>query len=103
MARRHLIQSALAAWRDAEQRLELEAGVEADALRREVDRHRAEFQRLSAQQVPERMDELKEADYRRATLAATRLVYKAAGVPGIVNTEVSLTAASSSSSVVRTR
>jgi hypothetical protein len=66
MARRQAIEAALTSWRDAERRLDLAADGEADALGREVDHYRDEFQRLSAAHMVEWIAKLREAEGRRA-------------------------------------
>jgi hypothetical protein len=55
MTRRQGIEAALAAWRDAERRLTGHVG-DPDAVRREIARHRDEFQRRCAQEVIVPMD-----------------------------------------------
>jgi hypothetical protein len=49
MSRRAAIQAALSAWRYADWRLAKASDGDRDALAREVERHRAEFQRLSSE------------------------------------------------------
>lgn len=67
MARREAIEAALAAWRDAERRLGRSVDGRRDALKLDVDRHRDEFQRLSAQHMVEWIGKLREAEGRRAS------------------------------------
>lgn len=64
--RRQDIEAALAAWRAAERRL-THADGDRDAIQADVERHRNEFQRLSAEHMLDRMDALKEAEGRRST------------------------------------
>ena len=66
MNRRQAIEAALAGWRDAERRL---AGANGDtqAVQAEIERHRTEFQRLSAEHMVERIDALQDAERRRST------------------------------------
>jgi hypothetical protein len=66
MARREAIETILAAWRDAERRLDRATDGEADALRMEVNSHRDEFQVLSAEHMVEWIDKLHEAEDRRS-------------------------------------
>lgn len=78
MARREAIESALAAWRDAERRLAQATDGEADHLAREVARHRDEFQRLSAQHMVEWIGKLHEAEGRRANATPSTLPFHVA-------------------------
>jgi alkanesulfonate monooxygenase SsuD/methylene tetrahydromethanopterin reductase-like flavin-dependent oxidoreductase (luciferase family) len=55
MTRRQGIEAALAAWRDAERRLTGRVG-DPDQVRREIAKHRREFQRRCAQEVVVPMD-----------------------------------------------
>lgn len=66
MGRRQAIETALAAWRDTERRQSGAVDGEREALTREVDLHRAEFQRLSAAHMTEWIGKLQEAESRRA-------------------------------------
>jgi len=66
MSRRQAIEEALAAWRDAQHRLDAGPDGDRDALAAEVERHRGRFQRLSAEHMIDRLDALKEAESRRA-------------------------------------
>ncbi len=66
MTQREAIEAALAAWRDAQRRLDRAVDGEADALAEAVKVHRDEFQRLSAEHMVEWMDKLYEAEGRRA-------------------------------------
>lgn len=66
VTQREAIESALAAWRDAERALAQAIDGEADALAGAVKVHRDEFQRLSAEHMVEWMDKLHEAEDRRA-------------------------------------
>jgi hypothetical protein len=64
--RRQAVEAALAAWRDAERRLAAGADGHTDAIKAEIERHKREFQRLSAEHMLERLDELSAAERRRA-------------------------------------
>lgn len=66
MARREAIEAALAAWRKAERRQARAVDGERAAYTREVEIHRAEFQRLSAEHMIEWIAKLQEAESRRA-------------------------------------
>ncbi|HYI21285.1 MAG TPA: hypothetical protein VEX62_01485 [Candidatus Limnocylindrales bacterium] len=59
------IEEALAAWRDAQRRLDVSTDGELDALKAEVEEHRQRFQHLSAEYMMERIDALKETEARR--------------------------------------
>ncbi len=75
MARREAIETALAAWRDADRRLANAVDGEVDALREEAERHRDEFQRLSAQHMVEWIGKLHEAEARRAHATPSTLPF----------------------------
>ncbi len=75
MARRQAIEAAPDASRDAERRLVGAVDGEAEALAREVARHRDEFQRLSAEHMVEWMDELREAESRRSHATPSTLAF----------------------------
>ena len=64
--RQQAIEAALAGWRAAERKV---AGANGDteAVQAEIERHRGEFQRLSAEHMIERIDALKDAEHRRAS------------------------------------
>lgn len=66
MARREAIEAALAAWRDAERRQAKATNGDMAALNAAVERHRSEFQRLSAEHMVEWIAKLQEAEGRRA-------------------------------------
>lgn len=66
MTRRVAIEASLAAWRDAERRLANVADSDRDATAREVERHRTEFQQLSADHMVDRIGKLQEAESRRS-------------------------------------
>ena len=66
MAQREEIEAALAAWREAERRQSQAVDGDRERLTAEVERHRADFQRLSADHMLERIEKLKEAEERRA-------------------------------------
>ena len=55
MPKTHAIESALAAWRDAERRLSGAGDGETQILIREVQHRRAEYQRLAAEQAEDRL------------------------------------------------
>jgi hypothetical protein len=66
MSRREAVEAALAEWRAAE-RLQAKASAgKREALTREVEQHRDDFQRLSAAHMVEWIDKLQEAESRRA-------------------------------------
>jgi hypothetical protein len=64
--RRKAVEAALAAWRDAERKLAAGADGHTDAIKAEIERHKAEFQRLSAEHMIDRLDALSKAERRRA-------------------------------------
>jgi hypothetical protein len=64
--RRQAIETALAAWREAERKLAARADGDTDAIRAEIERRREEFRQLSAQHMIERLDALADAERRRA-------------------------------------
>ena len=66
MARRQAVEAALASWREAERHQAAATDGAAEALARDVDHHRDEFQRLSAEHMVEWMAKLHEAEDRRA-------------------------------------
>jgi rubrerythrin len=66
MAKREAIEAALAAWREAERRQSQAVDGDRERLTAAVERHRDEFQRLSAEHMLEQIDMLKEAESRRA-------------------------------------
>jgi hypothetical protein len=66
MTRREAIETSLASWRDAERRLTDAVDGDREATAREVERHRTEFQHLSADHMVDRIDKLKEAESRRS-------------------------------------
>ena len=78
MARREAIETALAAWRDADRRLARATDGEVDVLRQEAERHRDEFQRLSAQHMVEWIEKLHEAEARRANATPSTLPFHVA-------------------------
>jgi hypothetical protein len=66
VTRREAIETALAAWREAERR-HAEAGAgERGVLQQQVERHRSTFQQLSADHMVEQIGKLREAESRRA-------------------------------------
>jgi hypothetical protein len=66
MTQRQAIEAALTAWRDAERRLTDVPEGKREAIAREVESHRVEFQQLSADHMVERISSLKEAESRRS-------------------------------------
>jgi hypothetical protein len=66
MSRRQAIETALAAWREAERRLASAVDGDRERLAHEVAIHRGAFQQLSADHMVERIDSLSEAEGRRA-------------------------------------
>ena len=66
MTRREAIETALAEWREAERRLAHADEIDREATAREVERHRNEFQQLSANDMMNQIGKLKEAESRRS-------------------------------------
>ena len=66
MSQRDAVQSALSEWRAAERQRANAIGEDQEALTREVERHRDNFQRLSAAHMIESIGKLQEAEGRRA-------------------------------------
>jgi acetoin utilization deacetylase AcuC-like enzyme len=66
MSRREAVEAALAEWRAAERLQAIAAPGDRAAQTREVEQHRADFQRLSAAHMAEWIDKLQEAETRRA-------------------------------------
>jgi len=64
--RRQAIEAALAGWRAAERKL-VGANGDTEAVQAEIERHRADFQRLSAEHMVDRIDALMDAEHRRAS------------------------------------
>ena len=58
MTRREAIETSLAAWRDAERRLTSAVDGDREAIALEVERHRTEFQQLSADHMVDRIGKL---------------------------------------------
>lgn len=75
LTRREAIETALAAWRDAERRLASAIDGERETLTRQVERHRADFQQLSADHMVERIGSLREAESRRAHATPSTLPF----------------------------
>lgn len=75
MSRREAIEAALAAWRDAERRLAVAVDGDRAAIERQVDRHRSDFQQLSADHMIERIGSLREAENRRANARPSTLPF----------------------------
>jgi hypothetical protein len=72
------LEAALEAWRSAARRLEHGRG-DTDELQRDVDDARREFQRVSAEDVTERINALKDAEERRqASTPSTDPYHRAA-------------------------
>ena len=75
MSRREAIEAALAAWRDAERRLADAVDGDRAGIQRQVDRHRSDFQQLSADHMVERIGSLREAEKRRANATPSTLPF----------------------------
>lgn len=75
MSRREAIEAALAAWRDAERRLAGAVHGDRAGIERQVDRHRSDFQQLSADHMVERIGSLREAEHRRANATPSTLPF----------------------------
>jgi hypothetical protein len=75
LARRQAIEAALHAWRDAERRLITTTDGERAAMQAEVDRHRNEFQLLSAEHMVEWIAKLREAEARRSLAVPSTLPF----------------------------
>jgi rubrerythrin len=75
MTRREAIESSLAAWRDAERRLSKAVNGDREDIAREVERHRSEFQQLSAEHMVDQLDKLKEAESRRSHATPSTLPF----------------------------
>ena len=75
MSRREEIEAALAAWRDAERRLAQAGDGERAAIERQINRHRSDFQQLSADHMVERIGRLREAEDRRANATPSTLPF----------------------------
>jgi hypothetical protein len=75
VSRREAIEAALAAWRDAERRLALSVGDQVEGVSRQLEQHRTEFQRLSADHMVERIGKLREAENRRANATPSTLQF----------------------------
>ena len=75
MSRREAVEAALAAWRDAERKQDQAVDGERDTLTRDVERHRAEFHRLSADHMIERIGQLQAAESRRANATPSTLPF----------------------------
>ena len=66
MTRRQAIEASLAAWREAERRLTNAVDGDREPIAREVERHRTEFQQLSAVHMVDQIGKLQEAESRRS-------------------------------------
>jgi hypothetical protein len=75
LSRREEIEAALAAWRDAERRLAEAGDGNRAAIERQVNRHRSDFQQLSADHMVERIGRLREAEDRRANATPSTLPF----------------------------
>jgi hypothetical protein len=75
MTRREAIEASLAAWRDAERRLDMSVDGEREAIAREVEHHRTEFQQLSADHMVEQIGKLREAEKRRSLATPSTLPF----------------------------
>ena len=73
------IEEALAAWRDAQRRLDNALDGDREALESEVERERTRFHRLSAEHMMEQIDALHDAETRRrAATPSTASFHEAA-------------------------
>ncbi len=72
------VEEALAAWRDAQRRLDTAKDSERAALRAEVEKYRQRFQEVSAAFMLERIDALREAESRRRTETPSTPAFHAA-------------------------
>lgn len=78
MHRRQNVETALAAWRDAERRLATASDGEVGSLRAEVAAHKGEFLRLSGDQMLDQIDRLRGAERRRVDTVPSTDAYHAA-------------------------
>jgi hypothetical protein len=79
MGRRHSVEAALAAWREAERRLSKAVDGDIEGLTREVKVLRDEYQRLSTSNMDAWMARLDDAEARRAhATPSTRPFHEAA-------------------------
>lgn len=102
--RRQEIEAALAAWRDAERRLLGRRGAIEASIEAEIERHRSEFQRLSAEHMLEQMDALKEAEGRRSSATpSTEAFHRAAQDEKGIASEIWESARQSDSDTPQTR
>ena len=67
MAGRQEIEAALSAWREAQRRLDEADGHHTEDMEREVEATRGAYQQIAADHMADRLDDLKEAESRRAT------------------------------------
>ena len=101
--RREAIEAALAGWRAAERKL-ASANGDADAVQAEIERHRAAFQRLSAEHMVERIDALKDAEHRRASATpSTHPFHQAAQDEKVIADEIWESARESDEDTPQTR
>ena len=89
MANRATIEAALEAWRDAERRQALAVVGQREALDREVDDRRAEFQQISSDHMVEQIAMLQEAEgRRRRAVPSTPPFHEAARDTEVIATEI---------------
>jgi hypothetical protein len=97
------IEDALAAWREAERRLINATDGDRETLEAEVERHRSQFQRLSAEHMMERLDALHEAESRRSSaVPSTPPFHEAARDEKTIAAEIWETARASDEDAPRT-
>ena len=83
------IEEALAAWREAERRLDQAVDGDREALQAEVERHRSSFQTLSVAHMMDRLDALHEAeDRRKSAVPSTPPFHQAAKDEMVIASEI---------------
>ena len=101
--RRQAIEAALEGWRAAERKL-AGANGDTDAVRAEIERHRTDFQRMSAEHMRERIDALKDAEHRRAfAIPSTHPFHQAAQDEKVIADEIWESARESDEDTPQTR
>lgn len=75
MTRREAFEAALHAWRDVERRQAQAVGDEREALTREVEQHRSDFQKLSTSQMVDSIGRLQAAESRRSHATPSTLPF----------------------------
>ena len=78
MAGRQEIEAALSAWREAQRRVDEADGHHTDEMEREVEATRTAYQQVAADQMAERLDDLKEVESRRAAATPSSEPYHGA-------------------------